>query len=111
MRFHRLFTLLLGLAVAATVSAQSTETFDVSFGAFNADGSTTIALPEFDTNLGTLVGASLTLSSTLTGFAQVIDLTGATGSFTDATADFSQSGTFITLTGPGGLSETAHPVT
>jgi hypothetical protein len=113
MKAHRILPLLAGLTIAAAASAQSTETFDVVFASagspLDANGTATIALPQFDTNLGTLDSVSLTLNSTLIGYAKVLDPFAGTGTFTNAWADFSSSGNYITLSGPAGLTETAHP--
>jgi hypothetical protein len=106
--------LLVGIAATAGASAQSVESFDVVFANINspivANASDTIALPEFDTNLGTLLGVSLTLNSTLVGYAKVFDIGSGTGTFSDSSADFSSSGNNITLAGPAGLTEIANPV-
>jgi hypothetical protein len=114
MKHTQLFFAAAGLAIAATASAQSVESFDVVFANMNspiiANATDSFVIPEFDTNLGTLQSVSLTLNSTLIGYAKVQDIGGSPGNFSNASADFSTSGNNITLSGPDGLIEIAHPV-
>jgi hypothetical protein len=47
--------------------------------------STPFTLSQFDSSLGTLTGATITYSSTLTPVAEVFDPTGAGGTYVNAT--------------------------
>jgi hypothetical protein len=109
-----LLQLIAGMAIAAGASAQSIETFDVVFANMTspivANATDTFALPEFNSNLGTLQSVSLTLNSTIVGYANVLDFGPGTGNFTGSSADFSAGGNNITLSGPLGLTEIANPI-
>jgi PEP-CTERM motif-containing protein len=112
--FRRLSAIVSGLVFAATALAQSTETFgDLAFSLPTLTGAsenTNVSIPTFDTGLGTLTGVALTLNATIDGYAVVINLGTGTDTFTNASANFAQSGGYITLTGPAGLTATANSI-
>jgi hypothetical protein len=71
MKIRFVLTAIFSLTISGSAFAQSFEIFDVAFGSAPVNGSNilvaALGLPEFDSNLGTLQGVTLTLTSTFNG--------------------------------------------
>jgi hypothetical protein len=111
MKTRFVISALFGLAVSASAYAQSFQSYDAIFGQPTPlpvgapNFPVTLNLPEFDSNLGALDGATLTLTSTSDGTVSVINFTNVAQAFTNAFAKMT-----VDVTGPDGTSTSVLPV-
>jgi len=94
--------LVVGLALGASAKAQMTTTYYEYFGSSNSplqvgspDFPVTLAVPDFNSSLGTLESVTLTLTSTVGGSVEIYNLTNSPQSFTNAFATMT-----VDVTGP-----------
>ena len=95
-----LFAVVFAGAARANVISYSAVTGILPAGSF-----VNVALPEFDSSLGTLQAVDLTLTSTINGLVSIYNLTGASQSFTNALASMT-----VGVTGPAGTAASVTPM-
>jgi hypothetical protein len=105
---NRVIVSSLALAAFAGSSWGDVVSFSAALPSANVAFSTPFTLSQFDPSLGTLTGATITYSSVINPTATVIDVTGAGGTYANATSKMT-----INFTGPDGYdasgSATAGP--
>jgi hypothetical protein len=103
MSTHVLRLILVGLC-SSTLARANSESFSTSWGPSTPAFSDTVSLPLFDSNLGTLTSAEITLTSNITGDVLVYDALSSQEFVTDAFASLD-----VGITGPDGATALTTP--
>ena len=115
-----LLTLVVASAVVANGRASAgTISYSADVAAQPTSFSETVALPKFDTSLGTLTGVTISFTTNVNSIVKVANFTGVTQPFTNAQASIpfsvigpdasSASGTAVTTVGSGNIASGIGP--
>jgi len=112
MKIARLLSVLAAVVLPLVAAAQTVQlSYDATFGSASAPLAVgapafpvDVELPEFNSDLGTLTGVSLTLTSTVGGSVSVINFTSSAQAFSNAFAQMT-----VDVTGPDGTAVSISP--